>query len=112
MKDEMSKYDILFQQLILSLQMQAMIFMGKVMNPATQKIEKNLDAAQYSIDSLIAIRTKVKGNLSKEEDDMLNKIIYDLQLNYADEIKQKDMEKQEPDNKITDTEHRHKANAK
>ena len=107
MNNEMSKDDILFQQLILSLQMQSMIFMGKIMNPATQKIEKNLDAARYSIDSLIAIRTKVKGNLGKEEDDMLNKIIYDLQLNYADEIKQEDrekQEKQEPDNRTTDAE--------
>ena len=39
----MSKEDMLFQQLVASFQMQAMISLGKIMNPITQKIEKNLD---------------------------------------------------------------------
>jgi polyhydroxyalkanoate synthesis regulator phasin len=59
--------------------------LGKVANPMTGKIERNLEHAKYSIDTLIMLREKTKGNLDKEEEKTLEEMIANLQLNYVDE---------------------------
>lgn len=61
--------------------------MGKVANPITNKIERNMDQAKYSIDMLIMLREKTKGNLTKEEENALGQAISNLQMNYLDEMK-------------------------
>lgn len=91
----MEKNDLIFQQLLMSFQMQGMITLGKIMNPATQKIERNLLIAQSTIDTLEALKEKTKGNLNDEEDKLLNRIIYDLKMNYADEVSREQKEKKE-----------------
>ncbi len=73
-----------FFNYIASLGFQAMIFLGEMPNPITNKVEKNLKQAKFLIDTLIILRDKTKGNLSKEEDDLLNGSIYELQLRYVD----------------------------
>ena len=61
--------------------------LGKVANPITNKIERNLDQAKYSIDMLIMLREKTKGNLTDEEERSLIQAIATLQMNYVDELK-------------------------
>ena len=73
-----------FFNYIASLGFQTMIFLGEMPNPITNQIEKNLKQAKFLIDTLIILRDKTKGNLSKEEDDLLNGSIYELQLRYVD----------------------------
>ena len=73
-----------FFNYIASLGFQAMIFLGEMPNPMTNKVEKNLKQAKFLIDTLIILRDKTKGNLSKEEDDLLNGSIYELQLRYVE----------------------------
>ena len=46
-----------------------MIFLGEMPNPITNQVEKNLKQAKFLIDTLVILRDKTKGNLSKEEDD-------------------------------------------
>ncbi len=77
-----------FFNYIASLGFQTMIFLGEMPNPITQKTEKNLKQAKFLIDTLAILRDKTKGNLSKEEDDLLNGSIYELQLRYVDLSKQ------------------------
>jgi len=95
----MEKHDLVFQQLLMSFQMQGMITMGKIMNPATQKIEKNLLIAQSTIDTLEALKEKTKGNLNDEEQKLIDRIIYDLKMNYADEVTREQKEKKEKEAK-------------
>ena len=57
----------LFITLISSLSSQAWIQMGKIKNPVTDKLEKNLDAASMSIDMLSMIQEKTKNNLDEYE---------------------------------------------
>lgn len=45
----------LFLQLVLGLQAAAMQAMGKLMNPLTRKVERNLEAARDAIDTLGAL---------------------------------------------------------
>ena len=45
--------------------------LGKIQNPATQKIERDLNNAKVSIDMLEMIKDKMKGNLTAEEEKRL-----------------------------------------
>ncbi|MGB9696361.1 MAG: DUF1844 domain-containing protein [Ignavibacteria bacterium] len=76
----------LFISMIYSLQMQAFIHLGKIINPATNKTEKDLVAAQMTIDMLDMLKDKTKGNLTDYEKSFLEKVIADLKLNYVDEV--------------------------
>lgn len=83
--DEKEKFEAIFMQLVMGLQGSAMMLLGKVANPITGKIEKNLDAARATIDTLMMLKEKTKGNLGKVEEDYLNNTISQLQLNYVEE---------------------------
>ena len=87
MNDQTDNVDMLFYSLIISLQGSAMQYLGKIMNPATGKIERNLDAAKHSIDMLEMIQRKTSGNLSDDEKQTLQHMLYELRLNYVDESK-------------------------
>ena len=73
-----------FFNYIASLGFQTMIFLGEMPNPMTNQIDKNLKQAKFLIDTLVILREKTKGNLSKEEDDLLNGSIYELELRYVE----------------------------
>jgi hypothetical protein len=74
-----------------------MMQLGKIMNPVTGKIEKNIEAAQATIELLRMLKEKTKGNLSGDEDSVLSEAIANLQLNYADEVSRKTQETKKED---------------
>jgi len=86
--------NILFMQLIIQNQQIAMMAMGKVKNPVTDKIDRNLEHAKLYIDTLDMLQVKTKGNLSEYEEKFLVETIKELKLNYVDET---DKEKNEKD---------------
>jgi hypothetical protein len=88
------KNQILFTQLVLMFHGAAMQQMGKVKNPLTDKVERDLGQAQLSIDMLEMIRTKMKGNLTAEEERLIDTLLRELRLNYVDEVS-KDRQKPE-----------------
>ena len=90
MTADLQKIDPHFMQIVLSLQGAAMQFMGKVLNPMTQKIERDLVMAQNSIDMLTMLDKKTKNNLSDEEAQMIEHVLYELRLNFVDETNKKE----------------------
>ncbi len=76
-----------FFNYIASLGFQAMIFLGEIPNPLTNQVDKNLKQAKFLIDTMVVIRDKTTGNLSKEEAELLNGSIYELQLRYVEALK-------------------------
>jgi hypothetical protein len=74
-----------FLNLIYALHFSAMQGLGKIKNPLTDKIERNLEHAKESIDMLLLLRDKTKGNLTAEEESILSGIISEVQMNYVDE---------------------------
>ena len=76
----------MFIQIVAMFQTAALQQMGKLKNPMTEKIEKDLHQAQLSIDILDMFKEKTKGNLSPDEDRFLSNILQDLKLNYVDEL--------------------------
>jgi hypothetical protein len=79
----------LFQGLVISLAAATMQHLGKTMNPMTQKIEKNLDAAQATIDMLDMLEAKTKGNLDEAEAKLLKGVLAELKLNYVETMNEK-----------------------
>ena len=81
----MNSEDQLFSQLLYIFYSSAMVSMGKLKNPATDQIERNLEQAKQSIDILELIRDKTKNNLSEQQSRMVEHFLTDLRLNYVDE---------------------------
>jgi hypothetical protein len=77
----------LFRFFVIQNQMTAMIYLGKVVHPATGKIERNLDGARFSIDLLGMLEEKTRGNLTAEESKLLEQTLTNLRLNYVDEVR-------------------------
>lgn len=73
-----------FLGLLQMLAMQAYLALGEMESPATGAVEVNLPQAKAFIDLLAALQEKTKGNLSKEEEDSLNTLVYELQMKYTE----------------------------
>jgi hypothetical protein len=86
MTDQTNQVSPLFLHLVLSLQSAAMYQLGKIVSPISGQIERDLEQARISIDLLIMLQEKTKGNLLEEEKRSLDSIIYNLQMNYIDEL--------------------------
>ncbi len=80
----------LFIALVYSLQMQAMMNLGKIKNPMTDKIERNIEGAEVSIDMIEMLLTKSKDGFTDEEKKVLETIVSDLKLNYVEEKNKKE----------------------
>lgn len=83
MNDDKNKQ--LFFSLIYSFQMQAMIQLGKLTNPVSNKTEKELEGAQVTIDMLDMLKSKTKNNVGDDEIRFLDQVIADLKLNFVEE---------------------------
>ena len=82
----------LFQGLVISLAAATMQHLGKTLSPVTNKIEKNLPAAQSTIDMLDMLEAKTKGNLSAGEAKLLKGLLSELKLNYVETMNEKPAE--------------------
>ena len=100
-----STNEILFMQLVMQNQQIAIMSMGKLKHPVTDKIERNLELAKISIDTLDMLKIKTKGNLSEYEVKFLDEVIRELKLNYVDEVnKDRGSEKEENKEEVSDEE--------
>ena len=95
MEEKVSASEMQFIQFISMFSNSAMQHLGKFTNPLTGKIEKNLAAAQATIDILAMLKEKTKGNLSKREDETLTNSLANPQLNYAEEVKRAESKKED-----------------
>ncbi|HBQ60055.1 MAG TPA: DUF1844 domain-containing protein [Balneolaceae bacterium] len=85
--NEEQQEQLLFMMLIQQHQQIAMMGLGKIQNPATQEMEKDLSSAKYAIDTLGMLKKYTKGNLSNEASGYLEQTLTNLRLNYAEESK-------------------------
>lgn len=102
----------LFMGLVYSLTQSAFISLGKLPDPMSGAIERNLPQASQTIDLLAAIQEKTKGNLEEDEEKFLNRTISDLRLNYVDEVNKQEEEKNDSKDKAKKEEAEKKKDAK
>lgn len=71
-----------FKFFITTLTLQASIALGHMANPATGKTEADSTQAKFLIDTLGMLQEKTKGNLTQEEMDLLENLLYELRVAY------------------------------
>ncbi|HPB68123.1 MAG TPA: DUF1844 domain-containing protein [Candidatus Omnitrophota bacterium] len=78
-----------FTNYITSLIFQAMIFLGEIPNPMNDnQYDRNSSQAKFLIDTLILLRDKTKGNLTPQENHLLDSSIYELEMKYVECVRQ------------------------
>jgi hypothetical protein len=75
--------DISFTQFVISLASSAAIHFGDIPDPSGAKAEPNLEGARQMIDILALLEEKTKGNLTAEERQILEQVLYELRLRFV-----------------------------
>jgi len=72
-----------FSFFVTTLGIQIAIALGEIPNPVTNKKDENLDQAKYLIDTLDMLKEKTKNNLTKEEQQVLESLLYDFHIKFV-----------------------------
>jgi hypothetical protein len=83
--EDMPLPEVNFPTFILSLNASALMHLGAMEDPETGRPSKNLPMAKQTIDILSMLEEKTRGNLMKEEENMLKNILYDLRIAFVRE---------------------------
>lgn len=75
--------DASFVNFIATLQLQVLVSLGDVQNPATKKAEKDLQQAKYLINMLGVMQDKTRGNLEDKEKRLLDNVLYESRMRYV-----------------------------
>ena len=75
--------EIDFGTFVLSLASSALVHLGEVHHPDTGGAQANLSLAKQTIDILGMLRDKTRGNLTREEGELLENLLLDLRMKYV-----------------------------
>lgn len=81
-EDKFTAPDPDFSFFISTLALQASIALGQIANPANNKTENNPQQAKFIIDTLDMLKEKTKNNLTREEANLLENMLYELKMQY------------------------------
>jgi len=81
-QDAQEQPSIDFPSYLLSYYTQGLVLLGEVPNPYTNKKEEDTEAARHTIDILTLLQEKTKGNLSEDEQKLLDNVLYELRMKY------------------------------
>ncbi len=101
-EEQLKKEDQLFIHLVNTFVQSAWISLGKVKNPVSDELERNVEQASYYIDLLDMLQAKMKGNLSEWEEQYILHSLSELKLNYIDEKKKKEVTDDNEKSKASD----------
>ena len=76
-----------FHTFVLSLGSSALLHLGEIENPNDGVSQKDLPLAKHTIDILVMLEEKTKGNLSTAEEKLMESLLYDLRLRYVEATK-------------------------
>ncbi|MGQ4807906.1 hypothetical protein NKDENANG_01272 [Candidatus Entotheonellaceae bacterium PAL068K] len=65
-----------------------MIFLGQIPDPMTQQRRRDIQQAKHTIDVLIMLRDKTRGNLTAEEGQLMQELLPQLQMAYVSASRQ------------------------
>jgi len=78
-----------FSSLIFSLSTSALIQLGIIKDPISKKVEMNLPGAEQTINLINMLKEKTQGNLSTEEQNLIDQILFDLRMKYVAAVEKK-----------------------
>jgi hypothetical protein len=73
----------LFNEFLMGIASSAFIYLGLVEHPATGRRQVDMTAAKESIDMLLMLREKTKGNLTRGEEKFFDDLLSDLKMQYV-----------------------------
>ncbi len=80
--------EVNFSSFLLSLSSSTLLHLGEVADPQSGEKNKDLTLAKQSIDIISLLRDKTKGNLTQEEEKLLEHLLYDLRMRFVNASKQ------------------------
>lgn len=83
MSGEKEELTMDFSGFILSLNASALIHLGEIPDPHSRKREVNIPAAKHTITILEILAEKTEGNLTEEEKQLLDDMIYNIRMKYV-----------------------------
>jgi hypothetical protein len=72
-----------FGTFIMSLASSVLVHLGEIEHPEHNAAQQNLALAKQTLDILAMLREKTRGNLTKEEGELLEHLLYDLRMKYV-----------------------------
>jgi hypothetical protein len=72
-----------FISFILSLNTTALFHLGELPHPETGRKITDLELAKHTIDTLSMLSEKTAGNLEEKENELLTKVLYELQMRFV-----------------------------
>ncbi len=82
-QEEIPLPEINFSNFIFSLSTSALIQLGEIPDPVSKESGKNLSMAKQTIDILGMLQEKTKGNLTSDEEKLIENILYDLRMRFV-----------------------------
>jgi hypothetical protein len=79
--------EVTFPAFVMSLNTSALYHLGEIADPVSGKRVVDLDLARHAIDTLVLIQNKSKGNLTKDEGELLANLLYDIKLRFVNAVK-------------------------
>lgn len=76
-----------FSFFLSSVSMQVLMCLGEMPHPATNQVHEDLEQARTLIDVLGILQEKTKGNLTSEEQGLLEELLYELRLKYVEKTR-------------------------
>jgi len=73
-----------FSTFVLSLSHSAYVHLGDAPDPADGSVRRNLELAHQTIDLLLLLEDKTRGNLTGDEERILEQVLYDLRMRYVE----------------------------
>ncbi|HSB05312.1 MAG TPA: DUF1844 domain-containing protein [Thermodesulfobacteriota bacterium] len=75
--------EINFTNFLLSISTSALFQLGEIPDPTTKQSVKELPLAKQTIDLIGMLKEKTKGNLTPEEEKLIEYVLYDLRMRYV-----------------------------
>lgn len=86
-RDKKSQNSVDFSGLILGFSSAALYYMGESSVGEREVVKKNLTLARQNVDIILMLREKTKGNLTEEEEHLIDQLVIDLQVKIIDSAK-------------------------
>jgi len=75
--------EVNFSSFILSLSSSILLHLGEIADPQSGEKKKDLALAKQTIDIITLLKDKTKGNLTEEEQKLLEHLLYDLRMRFV-----------------------------
>jgi hypothetical protein len=85
--DAREPLEITLSTFVMSLSTQALMCLGEIPNPLTDKTEMDLDAVREFIDIISMLQEKTRGNVDPAEARLFEKVLYDLRIRFVEKAR-------------------------